>query len=165
MKAKPLNLLQIFLWSLFIGSYIYLFYFYVIEHSAGTVLAPSGQEVVSAKSTEEVIRVIDGDTFEINGGIKVRLIGVDTPEMKNKNKTVDCFAQEAKQKQYNFRSLCILGGKVIKKGYLTTKMTIGESASTPGEFNPATRRPAHRQEEPEREGNCDFDIRVMLGIY
>ena len=44
-------------------------------------------------------------------------------------------------------------------------MTIGESAFTPGEFNPATRRPAHRQEEPEREGNCDFDIRVMLGIY
>jgi len=44
------------------------------------------------------INVIDGDTFEINGGIKVRLIGIDTPEMKNKNRTIDCFATEAKQK-------------------------------------------------------------------
>jgi len=42
--------------------------------------------------------VIDGDTFEIEGGIKVRLIGIDTPEMKNKNKTTDCFAIEAKKK-------------------------------------------------------------------
>ena len=49
-------------------------------------------------STEKVVRVVDGDTFEIEGGIKVRLIGVDTPEMKNKNKTIDCFALEAKNK-------------------------------------------------------------------
>ncbi|KKT42805.1 MAG: Nuclease-like protein [Microgenomates group bacterium GW2011_GWC1_44_37] len=50
------------------------------------------------KSTEKVVRIIDGDTFEINGGIKVRLIGIDTPEMKNRNMTIDCFALEAKQK-------------------------------------------------------------------
>lgn len=95
MKSKTFTPLRIFLWSLFIGSYVYLFYFYVSEHSSRTVLAPSGQEIAPAKSTEKVTRVIDGDTFEINGGIKVRLIGVDTPEMKSKNKTVDCFAAEA----------------------------------------------------------------------
>jgi micrococcal nuclease len=50
------------------------------------------------KSTEKVSRVIDGDTFEIEGGIKIRLIGMDTPEMKNKNRTIDCYAIEAKKR-------------------------------------------------------------------
>lgn len=61
-----------------------------------------------AKSTEKVTRVIDGDTFEIEGGIKIRLIGMDTPEMKNKNKTIDCFAVEAKKKMES-----LVGGKEV----------------------------------------------------
>lgn len=40
-------------------------------------------------STATVIRVIDGDTFVLGSGEKVRLIGVDAPE-KN-----ECFAEEA----------------------------------------------------------------------
>ncbi|HWI04683.1 MAG TPA: thermonuclease family protein [Acidimicrobiales bacterium] len=36
-----------------------------------------------------VVRVIDGDTVEVAGGTRVRLIGVDTPE------TADCFGSEA----------------------------------------------------------------------
>ena len=36
-----------------------------------------------------VVRVIDGDTLEVTGGTRIRLIGVDTPE------TGDCFASDA----------------------------------------------------------------------
>lgn len=97
-SKKPTNLLHIFLIAFLITTYVFLLSFY-ISHRDGRY---SDSKQVSltepAKSTEKVSRVIDGDTFEIQGGIKVRLIGVDTPEMKNKNKTIDCFAAEATKK-------------------------------------------------------------------
>jgi micrococcal nuclease len=40
----------------------------------------------------KVIRVIDGDTIEIEGGKRVRLIGINAPEMGS------CFGDEAKNK-------------------------------------------------------------------
>jgi len=43
----------------------------------------------------KVTRVIDGDTIEIEGGEKVRYIGVDTPELHHPNKPVQHFAEEA----------------------------------------------------------------------
>ncbi len=42
-----------------------------------------------------VTRVVDGDTIEIEGGLKVRYIGVDTPETVHPNKEVECFGVEA----------------------------------------------------------------------
>ncbi len=45
-----------------------------------------------------VIRAVDGDTIvvEINGvDEKIRLIGVDTPEVVDSRKTVECFGKEA----------------------------------------------------------------------
>lgn len=39
-----------------------------------------------------VTRVIDGDTIEIEGGKRVRLIGVDSPEI---NESMGCYANEA----------------------------------------------------------------------
>lgn len=44
-----------------------------------------------------VTRVIDGDTIELVGGIKVRYIGVDTPETVHPDKPVECFGAEAKE--------------------------------------------------------------------
>ena len=41
----------------------------------------------------KVIRVIDGDTFEIEGGQKVRLIGVDAPESVHPKKPVECYGE------------------------------------------------------------------------
>lgn len=93
----------IFLIFFFLGSYLYLFSFFLKHRRPETV------KYLAVQSTEKVTRVIDGDTFEIQGGIKVRLIGVDTPEMKNQNKTIDCFAAEATQKT---RSL-LTGKEVI----------------------------------------------------
>lgn len=46
----------------------------------------------------KVLRVVDGDTIEIEGGIKVRYIGIDTPETKHPTKGVECFGKEASNK-------------------------------------------------------------------
>jgi micrococcal nuclease len=53
-----------------------------------TGLLPSGVDVV-------VRKVVDGDTIEVSGGERVRLIGVDTPETKDPNRPVGCFGEEA----------------------------------------------------------------------
>ena len=42
-----------------------------------------------------VARVIDGDTLELEGGEKVRLIGVDTPETVHPSRPVEAFGKEA----------------------------------------------------------------------
>ncbi len=42
-----------------------------------------------------VARVIDGDTIELEGGARVRFIGVDTPEVVDSRKAVQCFGPEA----------------------------------------------------------------------
>ena len=42
-----------------------------------------------------VRKVVDGDTLEIAGGERVRLIGVDTPETNAPNRPVGCYGREA----------------------------------------------------------------------
>ena len=42
-----------------------------------------------------VVRVVDGDTIEVDGGRKVRLIGVNTPETVDPRKAVQCYGHEA----------------------------------------------------------------------
>ncbi|MGH9265493.1 MAG: thermonuclease family protein [Acidimicrobiales bacterium] len=49
---------------------------------------PTGVDVV-------VREVVDGDTLEVTGGERVRLIGIDTPETKAPNQPVGCFGEEA----------------------------------------------------------------------
>lgn len=48
-----------------------------------------------------VVNVVDGDTFDVNiNGFteRIRLIGMDTPELKDPRKPVQCFAAEASAK-------------------------------------------------------------------
>lgn len=49
-------------------------------------------------SVAKVVRVIDGDTIEIEGGEKVRYIGIDAPETVEPGKSVQCFGREATAK-------------------------------------------------------------------
>ncbi len=42
-----------------------------------------------------VQRVVDGDTLVVDGGERVRLIGIDTPETKDPRRPVECFGREA----------------------------------------------------------------------
>lgn len=44
-----------------------------------------------------VARVIDGDTIEIEGGERVRYIGIDAPESVTPGKPVGCFGPEASE--------------------------------------------------------------------
>lgn len=56
---------------------------------------------LSEKELFKVSRVIDGDTIEVTkDSVKstIRLIGVDTPELLDPRKTVECFAKEASDK-------------------------------------------------------------------
>ena len=47
------------------------------------------------KQKVKVIRIIDGDTIEIEGNIKIRYIGVNTPELHDPKKPIECFGQAA----------------------------------------------------------------------
>jgi micrococcal nuclease len=53
---------------------------------------------IEAKKQYQIVKVIDGDTFEIsiNGEVgTVRMLGIDTPETVDPRKTVQCFGVEA----------------------------------------------------------------------
>ena len=45
----------------------------------------------------KVIKVIDGDTIELENGERVRYIGIDTPETKHPSKPVEYYGKEAAQ--------------------------------------------------------------------
>lgn len=45
-----------------------------------------------------VTRVIDGDTIELENGETVRYIGINTPETVDPRRSVECFGEEASQK-------------------------------------------------------------------
>lgn len=58
-----------------------------------------------------VVKVVDGDTIEITKDgkeIKVRLIGIDTPEVVDPRKPVYCFGQEASRQTH-----ALLDGKSV----------------------------------------------------
>lgn len=56
------------------------------------------QNIQSEFETVKVTRVVDGDTIEIEGGKKVRYIGIDTSESVHPSKPVECFSAEATKK-------------------------------------------------------------------
>lgn len=57
----------------------------------------------------KVLRVVDGDTIEIEGNVKLRYIGIDTPETKHPTKGVQCFGKEASNKNKD-----LVEGKMIR---------------------------------------------------
>lgn len=59
-----------------------------------TLVGPALPEV-AASEWRTCVRVVDGDTLVLDGGERVRLIGVDTPELHHPRKPVEYFAQEA----------------------------------------------------------------------
>ena len=63
----------------------------------------------SYEDTVKVIRVIDGDTIEIEGGEVIRYIGIDTPETVDPRKPVQCFGIEASK-----RNKALVEGKTVR---------------------------------------------------
>lgn len=70
--------------------------------SPSPLFSPIGSSPVASPTVNgaainhiKVIRVIDGDTIEVEGGQKVRYIGIDTPETQQPARFPECFGQEA----------------------------------------------------------------------
>lgn len=61
------------------------------------------------KESYKVTKVIDGDTIEIDTGQRIRYIGIDTPETVDPRRPVQCFGQEASNKNKE-----LVEGKEIK---------------------------------------------------
>jgi len=57
--------------------------------------ARAAEASVPAPQVRTVTRVVDGDTLQLDGSERVRLIGVDTPETVHPRKPVQCFGTEA----------------------------------------------------------------------
>lgn len=57
-----------------------------------------GPDVVLADGLDtRVTRVVDGDTLVVDGGHRIRLIGIDTPESVDPRSGPECFGTEASQ--------------------------------------------------------------------
>ncbi len=87
------------------------------------IIAPQSQTTTIASSSASFLvdHVVDGDTFSImvNGKKEtIRLIGIDTPEVVDPRKPVQCFGIEASNKAKE-----LLIGKTVK---LTNDPTQGE---------------------------------------
>ncbi len=73
---------------------------------------PAQEKPTTTPDEVKVVKVIDGDTIDVNIGGKtftVRYIGVDTPETVHPSKPVEYFGQEASQKNRE-----LVGGKIVR---------------------------------------------------
>ncbi len=92
-KSKQKNIVYILLFITI--SIFYIFNEFVYKDEAN----PEDIQGVEVKEDNayKVIKVIDGDTLELESIGKVRLIGVDTPETVDPRKEVECFGKEASE--------------------------------------------------------------------
>jgi len=88
-KKQRKNLVLSFVVSIFVVGGIL-----VRERLGGFV---NNSDVKGIESGYLVTRVIDGDTIEIEGDLKVRYIGIDTPETKDPNRDKQCFGEQASE--------------------------------------------------------------------
>ncbi|MEJ5348326.1 MAG: thermonuclease family protein [Desulfosoma sp.] len=63
-----------------------------------------------------VVKVLDGDTVILEGGLKVRYMGIDTPEMDHETGRHDCYAVEAHQ-----RNQTLVLGRSVRLSYDVVK--------------------------------------------
>lgn len=79
--------------------YLAVTIFLIVFVSRSNQSLPENQtQPTPSAQTVKVTRVVDGDTIEIEGGQKVRYIGIDTPETVDPKKPVQCFGKEASNK-------------------------------------------------------------------
>lgn len=75
-------------------------------------LAPATASADPVNTTADVLRVVDGDTIDIRddnrGRLRVRVLGIDTPETSKPGYTVGCWGPEATE----FARATLLGQRV-----------------------------------------------------
>jgi micrococcal nuclease len=60
------------------------------------MLGACGGEPAAPPQAALVVRIVDGDTLVLAGGIKVRVLGIDAPEMERDGRPADFLAHKAK---------------------------------------------------------------------
>ncbi|MEA2056341.1 MAG: thermonuclease family protein [Patescibacteria group bacterium] len=95
--------------STYLSFGVLLLFSFVKVWQTMTNLQVLGKNETDKSSLVKVERVVDGDTFVLEDGRKVRYIGINTPETKHPQKEVECFGQEASD--YNQD---LIEGKMIK---------------------------------------------------
>ena len=60
------------------------------------MLGACGNEPSRPPQAALVVRIVDGDTLMLAGGIKVRVLGIDAPEMEKDGQPADFLAHQAK---------------------------------------------------------------------
>lgn len=83
-----------------------------LVHALALGLALLLPQLVLARDLRSCVRVVDGDTIVLDGGERVRLIGVDTPELHHPAKPVQYFAHEAKA-----RTVTLAQGRTVGLEY------------------------------------------------
>jgi len=131
--------------------------------------APEAPRRIEGEGTYSVERVIDGDTFVLEGGERVRLIGVNTPELARGRQSAEPLAEEARQftrrqienqevllqfdrerrdrygrlLAYVYREEWMLNEELIRAGY--------SRAETKYSYSPAMKRRFQHAEEEARQ--------------
>ncbi len=70
----------------------------ILSATSSAIAVPTLHSELLTQHLFLVTHVIDGDTFEIESGEKVRLIGIDTPETVDPHRLVGCYGPEASNK-------------------------------------------------------------------
>jgi micrococcal nuclease len=68
----------------------------VLLAGGGAILGACGGEPAAPPAAALVVRIVDGDTLILAGGIKVRVLGIDAPEMEKDCRPADFLAHQAK---------------------------------------------------------------------
>lgn len=82
-------------------SIISIIFFSVFFYYTFSKIIPNLPQITSTKQNEEIMlvkKVVDGDTIELQNEKKVRYIGIDTPEVVDPRKPVQCFGEKASRK-------------------------------------------------------------------
>jgi len=99
----PLIFLVVLLGLLLLGYSVKGQFTKITNSETTSSASPStNSQEISPTQTEEglvlVTKVVDGDTIEIEGGQRLRYIGIDTPETVDPREEVQCFGKEASNK-------------------------------------------------------------------
>ncbi len=108
MSRKKIRLLvSTVVFLTFLGFQVYKQYY-----PQKTVLSVSDNSKHETTNTFKVVKVIDGDTFSVssdNQTLKVRVLGINTPETVDPRRKVECFGKEASDKAKS-----LLTGQTVK---------------------------------------------------